>query len=64
MATPSVIGRVFKSAWWYLTNLMGDNAYATYVAHRERTHPGESVVSEREFWRKRYADQAAEPRCC
>lgn len=49
---------------WFFTNLMGDNAYATYVSHQNATHPGEPVMSEREFWRQRYQAQASEPRCC
>lgn len=64
VSVSSSVTRAAKSVRWYVTNLMGDNAYATYVAHQARTHPGAPVMTEREFWRKRYADQAAEPRCC
>ncbi|MBV0893791.1 YbdD/YjiX family protein [Microbacterium sp. NC79] len=64
MTVSAAIGSALRSVQWYVTNLMGDHAYATYVEHHERTHPGEPVMSEREFWKKRYADQAAEPRCC
>lgn len=51
---------------WYMTNLMGDNAYKTYVAHLAATHPGTTPMTEREFWRARYAEQDANPgsRCC
>jgi uncharacterized short protein YbdD (DUF466 family) len=33
---------------------MGDNHYRRYVEHRRSTHPGEPVVSEREYWRMRH----------
>lgn len=43
---------------------MGDNHYQRYVAHRARTHPGEAVMSERDYWRMRYRVSEVEPRCC
>ncbi|WP_428844525.1 CstA-like transporter-associated (seleno)protein [Mycolicibacterium hodleri] len=43
---------------------MGDNHYQRYVTHRGRTHPGEPVMSEREYWRMRYRTAEVEPRCC
>lgn len=64
MTIASAARTVVRSVSWYVTNLMGDSAYATYVSHQQATHPGEPVMTEREFWKKRYADQAAEPRCC
>lgn len=64
MTVSSALGSAMRSVRWYVTNLMGDNAYATYVAHQQATHPDAPVMTEREFWKKRYADQAAEPRCC
>lgn len=59
-------GRVLRAVWWYATNLMGESAYATYVEHHRRNHPGEQPLDERAFWRKHYADQDADPgaRCC
>lgn len=58
--------RAVRSVWWYLTNLTGETAYARYVEHHRRGHPGEQPLSEREFWRRRYAEQDADPgaRCC
>ena len=52
--------------WWYLSELMGDTAYAKYVAHLQAHHPGAPVPTEREYWRARYAAQDANPgaRCC
>ncbi|WP_231743407.1 CstA-like transporter-associated (seleno)protein [Mycobacterium sp. GA-2829] len=45
---------------------MGDNHYRRYVEHRRRRHPGEPVLSEREYWRMRHAAADANPgaRCC
>lgn len=60
------IGRVGRGIRWYMTNLMGDSAYATYVAHHGRSHPGEEPMTERQFWRQKMDDQDRNPgaRCC
>ncbi|WP_311244150.1 YbdD/YjiX family protein [Microbacterium sp. WCS2018Hpa-23] len=59
-------GRVGRGIRWYITTLMGDTAYATYVAHHQRQHPGEEPLTERQFWRQRMDDQDRNPgaRCC
>lgn len=51
---------------WYWGSLMGDNHYVRYVAHRQRTHPGDPVLTEREYWKMRHAATEASPnsRCC
>ncbi|WP_082695817.1 YbdD/YjiX family protein [Mycobacterium sp. IS-1742] len=51
---------------WYIASLMGDNHYRRYLEHRRRTHPGEPVLTEREYWHLRHAAAEAEPgaRCC
>lgn len=51
---------------WWVASVMGDNAYARYTDHLARTHPGEPVPTEREYWRQRYAEADARPgaRCC
>ncbi|ROZ93771.1 YbdD/YjiX family protein [Gordonia sp. OPL2] len=51
---------------WYVGSVMGDHDYRRYVEHRARTHPGEPMLSERDYWRNRYADQDRNPgaRCC
>ncbi|MDF2580416.1 MAG: small protein [Microbacterium sp.] len=58
--------RVARAVHWYVTSLMGDNAYATYLAHQRRTHPGTPPLTERQFWRERMDDQDRNPgaRCC
>lgn len=59
-------GRVGRGIRWYITTLMGDTAYATYVAHHRRQHPEEEPLTERQFWRQRMDDQDRNPgaRCC
>lgn len=59
-------GAVWRGIRWYVTTLMGDTAYVTYVAHHDRHHPGEEPLSERQFWRERMDDQDRNPgaRCC
>ncbi|CAN7344625.1 YbdD/YjiX family protein [Mycobacterium frederiksbergense] len=51
---------------WYVGTLMGDNHYRRYVELRTRTHPGEPVPTEREYWKLRHAAADANPgaRCC
>jgi uncharacterized short protein YbdD (DUF466 family) len=51
---------------WYCSSLMGDNHYRRYVMHRTRSHPGEPVCSEREYWRMRHeaTDRNPGARCC
>lgn len=62
----TAIGRAARGIRWYMTTLMGDSAYATYVAHQRRHHPDEPVPTEREFWRQKMDDQDRNPgaRCC
>ncbi len=45
---------------------MGDNHYQRYLAHHRRLHPGESVITEAEYWRMRHRASNANPgaRCC
>jgi uncharacterized short protein YbdD (DUF466 family) len=51
---------------WYSGTLMGDNHYRRYLEFRGRTHPGEPVLTEREYWRMRHAATESSPsaRCC
>ena len=51
---------------WYIGALMGDNHYQRYLAHRSRAHPGQAVLSESEYWRRRHRQAGADPgaRCC
>lgn len=58
--------RTGRGIRWYMTTLMGDTAYATYVAHQRRVHPDEEPMTERQFWRQKMEDQDRNPgaRCC
>lgn len=58
--------RTGRGIRWYMTTLMGDTAYATYVAHQRRVHPDEEPMTERQFWRQKMDDQDRNPgaRCC
>ncbi len=62
----SALGRVGRGIRWYMTTLMGDTAYETYVAHHRRHHPDEEPLTERQFWRQRMDEQDRNPgaRCC
>jgi uncharacterized short protein YbdD (DUF466 family) len=64
-ATPIArqIGRYWRT---YVGDLMGDTHYRRYVEHRRRVHPGEPVLSERDYWRMRYdtTESNPNPRCC
>lgn len=58
--------RALRSVRWYVGELMGDHDYAHYVQHLKIHHPEAPIPSEREYWRNRHAQAAANPqtRCC
>ena len=60
------VSRIAHQINWYWSSLMGDNHYQRYVEHRHRTHPGEPVINERQYWHMRHAATEANPnsRCC
>ncbi len=60
------VGSAGRGIRWYMSNLMGDSAYAPYVAHHRRHHPDVAPPTEREFWRQKMDDQDRNPgaRCC
>lgn len=45
---------------------MGDNHYRRYVKHQARQHPGEPVLTERDYWKMRHRNTEINPnaRCC
>jgi uncharacterized short protein YbdD (DUF466 family) len=53
-------------ALWYAREVMGENAYDHYLAHQRRKHPGEPVLSRREFECRRMDRMEVRPgqRCC
>ncbi|MCI1020285.1 YbdD/YjiX family protein [Microbacterium sp. C5A9] len=58
--------RVWRAVAWYVNGVTGQSRYAEYVAHERARHPGREPLGEREFWRRHYAAQDADPgaRCC
>ena len=60
------LGSAARGVRWWVSSVMGDNAYARYLEHLAARHPGSPVPSEREYWRDRYAAMDANPgaRCC
>jgi uncharacterized short protein YbdD (DUF466 family) len=52
---------VLSRAWWYLREVMGETAYDHYLDHRARAHPGEPVLSRRDFEQCRTKPNV---RCC
>jgi uncharacterized short protein YbdD (DUF466 family) len=53
-------------ALWYACEVLGENAYDHYLAHQRRDHPGEPVLSRREFECRRLDQLEVRPgqRCC
>ncbi len=60
------LGSAARGVRWWVSSVMGDNAYERYLEHLAVRHPGQPVPSEREYWRDRYAAMDANPgaRCC
>ena len=60
------IRRGLTAISWYVGSVMGDRDYRRYVDHTSRIHPDEPILTEREYWRHRYAEQDRHPgaRCC
>jgi uncharacterized short protein YbdD (DUF466 family) len=58
--------RAMAGALWYAREVMGENAYSHYLVHQRRDHPGERVLSRREFERRRMDRMEIRPgqRCC
>lgn len=57
---------LIRQIGWYIGSLMGDNHYSRYLEHRRRTHQGEPVLSERDYWKLRHraAELNPQSRCC
>lgn len=58
--------RLIRSIRWYTGGLMGDSHYRRYLEHRRRTHPGEPVLTEDQYWRMRHRLTEMSPTsgCC
>lgn len=50
----------------FVRGVIGADAYEVYLEHQGRVHPGEPVMTAREFWRDQTDRQAKNPqtRCC
>jgi uncharacterized short protein YbdD (DUF466 family) len=51
---------------WYLGEVAGEHDYVRHVEHQRRHHPGATVLSRREFERRRMdeLDKSPRQRCC
>ncbi|MEU1524494.1 YbdD/YjiX family protein [Nocardia rhamnosiphila] len=60
------LARGVRAVFRYLDSVVGGQDYQRYLAHMRRVHPGRPVMSERDYWRERYADAERNPgaRCC
>jgi uncharacterized short protein YbdD (DUF466 family) len=60
------VGEALGKVVWYLREFSGEAEYDRYVAHRRKRHPGEPVMTPREFWRWRMDEKDRNPgaRCC
>jgi uncharacterized short protein YbdD (DUF466 family) len=58
--------RAVAGALWYAREVLGESAYDHYLAHQRRHHPGEPVLSRRQFERRRLDRMEVRPgqRCC
>ncbi|WGD37020.1 YbdD/YjiX family protein [Lysinibacter sp. HNR] len=63
---PGPVRRALRRLVAVVHDLTGEGAYLLYCEHHKRTHPGQPVLSERDFWRERYLEQGHDPgsRCC
>ena len=62
MTVKEAIGKV----GWYLREVSGESDYERWVAHRREQHPGEPVMSRRDFECRRMDERDSNPRarCC
>lgn len=50
----------------FMRGVIGTDAYQKYAEHMRRNHPGDAMMTEREFWRDQTDRQDSNPqaRCC
>ena len=60
------VREALRGVRWYLREVSGESAYDRYVAHVRRLHPGQPVLSRRDFerWRQDDRDRNPRARCC
>jgi uncharacterized short protein YbdD (DUF466 family) len=57
---------LFAGVRWYLREVSGESGYDRYCEHMRRDHPGQPVMSRRDYERRRQDHREANPRarCC
>ncbi|WP_261164561.1 YbdD/YjiX family protein [Microbacterium sp. Marseille-Q6965] len=62
----AVLARGWRALSWYARGVTGESRYDAYVAHARVAHPDCEPLSAREYWRRVYREQGANPgaRCC
>jgi uncharacterized short protein YbdD (DUF466 family) len=60
------VKQAFAGVRWYLREVSGESAYDRYVEHMRRDHPGQPVMSRRDFERRRQdaRNENVRARCC
>ena len=60
------VRQVMAGVRWYLREVTGESAYDRYVEHMRRDHPGQPVMSRRDYERRRQDERNENPRarCC
>ncbi len=53
--------RPLRSAWRYLKEVSGENAYDRYLEAHRRTHPGKLAMTRGEFYRWRQDEKYNNP---
>jgi uncharacterized short protein YbdD (DUF466 family) len=63
---PGSVRRWARAVHWYLRELVGETEYDRYLERHAAVHPGQCVLSRREFERSRWEQKARTPgnRCC
>ncbi|NUS44817.1 MAG: YbdD/YjiX family protein [Mycobacteriaceae bacterium] len=52
-----------RAAVWWFREVLRANDYRHYLDYMRRNHPDAPVMTERAYWRRRYADDPG-VRCC
>ena len=57
---------LFAGVRWYLREVSGESGYDRYTEHMRCDHPGQPVMSRRDYERRRQDHREANPRarCC
>jgi uncharacterized short protein YbdD (DUF466 family) len=60
------VKHMFSGVRWYLREVSGESGYERYVTHMRREHPGQPVMSRRDYERRRQDQREESPRarCC